>query len=73
MADNYFISKATWPDQKSILFSVRQKVFVIEQVVAQRLEWDEKDHLCSHFIEILILFLKVLSSWGPEYYTKKCY
>ncbi len=50
MDKNYFISKANWPDQQDILFSLRENVFVIEQGVAPDIEWDGRDHLCQHVI-----------------------
>jgi len=51
----FHVSRALWPqqdivEQKEIIFSIREQVFVIEQSVDADIEWDGRDHLCRHVI-----------------------
>jgi len=51
----FHVSRALWPqqdiiEQKNIIFSIREQVFVIEQSVDADIEWDGRDHLCRHVI-----------------------
>ncbi len=52
---SFIVSRALWPQQddteeKKIIFSIREQVFVIEQSVDADIEWDGRDHLCRHVI-----------------------
>ncbi len=52
---SFIVSRALWPqqedtEQKKIIFSIREQVFVIEQSVDADIEWDGRDHLCRHVI-----------------------
>lgn len=46
----YNIEVATWPDDRSKIKSIRRKVFVIEQGVDPKIEWDGKDAQCLHVL-----------------------
>ena len=51
----FYVSMALWPqqdiiEQKNMIFSIREQVFVIEQNVDADIEWDGRDHLCRHVI-----------------------
>lgn len=49
------VSRTLWPEQdiveqKNMIFSIREQVFVIEQSVDPDIEWDGRDHLCKHVL-----------------------
>ena len=44
------IEIARWPQDSAIIKDIRRKVFVIEQGVEPEIEWDGKDHTCTHII-----------------------
>jgi len=46
----YHIEVATWPDDRTNIKSIRRKVFVIEQGVDSKIEWDGKDSQCLHVL-----------------------
>ncbi len=51
MTDNsYYIRLAHWPQDSAALRLVREKVFVEEQHVPVKLEWDGLDPECLHLI-----------------------
>lgn len=50
MTQDIIIKKAVWPDDAETLRKIREAVFVIEQGVSSKIEWDGLDHLCQHSI-----------------------
>jgi predicted GNAT family N-acyltransferase len=44
------VSSATWDKDRVSLKGIRNQVFIIEQGVSERLEWDNEDAKCQHFI-----------------------
>ena len=42
------ITLAIWPEQSELLRKIREGVFVIEQGVDVKIEWDGRDNLCQH-------------------------
>lgn len=44
------VKKITTQEQKQAAFDIRQRVFVIEQVVDPSEEYDDDDHRCTHFL-----------------------
>ncbi|MFT5452284.1 MAG: putative GNAT family N-acyltransferase [Enterobacterales bacterium] len=52
MVDTLSISKATWPEHSELIRKLREIVFVFEQGVSRKIEWDGRDHLCQHAIAL---------------------
>jgi len=46
----YYIKQAIWPDNSETLRKLRVTVFVIEQGVSPKIEWDGRDQHCQHVI-----------------------
>ena len=46
------IIKATWPDDTEQIKTIREHVFVLEQGVSAKIEWDGRDHLCMHVLAV---------------------
>ena len=44
------IEIAQWPQDSATIKDIRKKVFVIEQGVEPEIEWDGKDHTCTHVL-----------------------
>jgi len=47
---DFTVSQAHWPDNKTILRTIRESVFIIEQQVPKALEWDGQDKSALHVI-----------------------
>ncbi|PCJ48511.1 MAG: GNAT family N-acetyltransferase [Gammaproteobacteria bacterium] len=52
MVNSLSIKKATWPEQSELIRTLREIVFVLEQGVSRKIEWDGRDHLCQHAIAL---------------------
>lgn len=52
MLNTLSISKATWPLHSELIRKLREIVFVFEQGVSRKIEWDGLDHLCQHAIAL---------------------
>ena len=48
----YRVKKAVWNEHANRIRKLRETVFVIEQGVSSRIEWDGRDHLCEHAIAL---------------------
>jgi len=46
----FTVKEAIWKDEQELIRQVRLAVFVIEQGVSQKIEWDGKDQFCRHAI-----------------------
>ena len=46
----FTIEIAKWPQDSATIKDIRRKVFVIEQGVEPEIEWDGRDHTCTHVI-----------------------
>lgn len=52
MLDTLSISKVNWPVHSELIRKLREIVFVLEQGVSRKIEWDGQDHLCQHAIAL---------------------
>jgi len=52
MVDSLSICKANWPEHSKLIRNIREIVFVLEQGVSRKIEWDGRDHLCQHAIAL---------------------
>jgi predicted GNAT family N-acyltransferase len=50
MAISFTIAQSVWPENAQLIQQLRETVFVIEQGVDKKIEWDGRDHLCLHAI-----------------------
>ena len=46
----FTVEIAKWPQDSATIKDIRRKVFVIEQGVEPEIEWDGRDHTCTHVI-----------------------
>ena len=46
----YVVCEACWPDDEPAIRRIRHAVFVVEQGVPPRLEWDGRDPHCTHIL-----------------------
>lgn len=44
------VTSTSWDKDRAFLKEIRRQVFIIEQGVDERLEWDDQDKLCEHFV-----------------------
>ncbi|TVO75934.1 MAG: GNAT family N-acetyltransferase [Sedimenticola selenatireducens] len=49
---DYRVQFAVWNQHKSILRTIRENVFIIEQKVPKALEWDDKDEQALHVLAV---------------------
>lgn len=47
------VHKITTAEQKAEAFAIRQRVFVVEQAVDPSEEYDDEDHLSTHFLAMV--------------------
>jgi predicted GNAT family N-acyltransferase len=52
MVNTLSISKATWSIHSELIRKLREIVFVFEQGVSRKIEWDGRDYLCQHAIAL---------------------
>ena len=52
MVNTFRVDKANWQEHSELMRKLRLSVFVIEQGVSEKIEWDGRDHLCQHVIAI---------------------
>lgn len=52
MQPDFRITKATWQTHAPMLRSVREQVFILEQLVPVELEWDGLDESATHLLAI---------------------
>ena len=53
MSDNGFtIRQAAWPQERNLLQQVREPVFVMEQGVPLKMEWDDDDLMAYHLLAL---------------------
>lgn len=52
MVNSLSIKKAIWEEHSELIRKLRETVFVIEQGVSRKIEWDGRDHLCQHAIAL---------------------
>ena len=52
---NYYFQMTDWNKSKSLLKTIRQKVFIEEQQVPVELEWDEFDESAHHVLAEILL------------------
>ena len=50
MNDTFDIFIADWKTQNQAIREIRTRVFIIEQNVPEKLEWDEYDSICQHLL-----------------------
>ena len=50
MTIEFTIEQSVWPDNAELIKQVREVVFVIEQCVDKKIEWDGRDAQCLHAI-----------------------
>ena len=46
----YRFLKITSPEDLNISYKIRKKVFCEEQNISEKIEFDNQDHLCEHFL-----------------------
>lgn len=52
MDAEFSIIHSIWPENAEAIRKLRKIVFIIEQGVDPKIEWDGRDHLCQHAIAI---------------------
>lgn len=50
MTTGFTIEQSIWPDNAKLIQQLRETVFVIEQGVDKKIEWDGRDDQCLHVI-----------------------
>ena len=46
----YKFVKIKSPEDLNIAFKIRKKVFCVEQKISEKIEFDNLDHVCEHFL-----------------------
>ncbi|WP_428624684.1 GNAT family N-acetyltransferase [Sedimenticola sp.] len=49
---NFTVNQAHWDESKPLLRAIREAVFIVEQQVPKKLEWDDKDESALHVIAV---------------------
>ena len=52
MISEFTVRKALWPEDSELVRRVRETVFVFEQGVDSKIEWDGRDGQCQHAIAL---------------------
>jgi len=52
LEDSFTVRQAVWIEDEALIHQIRLTVFVIEQGVSAKVEWDGKDRFCSHALAV---------------------